>query len=165
MMFVRRPTYLLFELLTSSKDELERLEAQHSVLQEVWGRIIFPSLGRPTRILDCGYGTGTWAVEVAEAFPECSVSAFNSKLPDWPKRRAPRLREIRMHSNYPSQFLDIEGAATIDSASCTDSNKVYAVDICDLMAPDPPENLFLQASTFSCMTSLKACHCCTSKCR
>lgn len=28
----------------------------------------------PTRVLDCGHGSGAWVVEVAESYPDCEVS-------------------------------------------------------------------------------------------
>lgn len=37
-------------------------------------RLLFPPLHHPRRILDCGYGSGAWAVEVAEQYPDCEVS-------------------------------------------------------------------------------------------
>jgi len=37
------------------------------------GRLIFPPIARPRRILDCGSGSGSWATEVAETHPECEV--------------------------------------------------------------------------------------------
>ncbi len=36
-------------------------------------RLIFPTMPRPRRVLDCGYGSGAWAIEVAEQNPECEV--------------------------------------------------------------------------------------------
>lgn len=38
------------------------------------------SVRDPADILDCGYGTGDWAVEVAELFPDCKVSHLIFKL-------------------------------------------------------------------------------------
>ncbi|KAI9054724.1 hypothetical protein LZ554_001875 [Drepanopeziza brunnea f. sp. 'monogermtubi'] len=55
-------------------EEIERLNIFHNVLGRVFdGRIIVPPLSRPRRILDCGYGTGAWACEVAEQHPRCEV--------------------------------------------------------------------------------------------
>ena len=39
----------------------------HNVLNLVFdGRLLFPPLTRPRRILDLGYGSASWATEVAE---------------------------------------------------------------------------------------------------
>lgn len=42
-------------------------------------RLLFPPIPNPRRILDCGYGCGSWAIEVAEQYPECEVCG-NGKL-------------------------------------------------------------------------------------
>ncbi|KLJ05733.1 hypothetical protein EMPG_10823 [Blastomyces silverae] len=55
-------------------DEIERLEIQHQVLSKIFDdRLIFPPVHSPSRVLDCGYGNGGWAVEVAEQHPSCEV--------------------------------------------------------------------------------------------
>jgi hypothetical protein len=56
------------------QDEAERLELQQRVFNRVFDdRLIFPPVSRPKKVLDCGYGSGAWAVEVAEEYPECEV--------------------------------------------------------------------------------------------
>lgn len=65
-------------LLTSLmvQDEAERLEIQHRVFNMLFDyRLIFPPISKPRRVLDCGYGSGSWAVEVAEQYPDCQVRA------------------------------------------------------------------------------------------
>ncbi|CAG8958521.1 hypothetical protein HYFRA_00009836 [Hymenoscyphus fraxineus] len=52
--------------------EVERNDIQHNLLQRVFeGRLIFPPIARPRRILDCGYGTAGWASDVADQNPSC----------------------------------------------------------------------------------------------
>lgn len=36
-------------------------------------RLIFPPVTNPTRVLDCGYGAASWAIEMAENYPSCEV--------------------------------------------------------------------------------------------
>ncbi|RDW90823.1 uncharacterized protein DSM5745_02598 [Aspergillus mulundensis] len=56
------------------EDEAERLELQHRILSKVFdNRLVFPPIPRLRRVLDCGYGTGAWAVDVAEQNPDCEV--------------------------------------------------------------------------------------------
>jgi hypothetical protein len=55
----------------------------HDVLNRTFeGRLLFPPLSRPRRILECGYGAASWASEVAEQNPRCevcrTVSLFSS---------------------------------------------------------------------------------------
>ncbi|KUL83460.1 hypothetical protein ZTR_10930 [Talaromyces verruculosus] len=55
-------------------DEIDRLELQHQVFNLVFdNRLIFPPIRNPRRVLDCGYGAGNWALEVAERYPHCQV--------------------------------------------------------------------------------------------
>ncbi|KAK2733755.1 hypothetical protein FQN57_001942 [Myotisia sp. PD_48] len=55
-------------------EEIERLELQHKVLNKVFDdRLIFPPVPQPTKVLDCGYGSGAWAVAVADHYPSCEV--------------------------------------------------------------------------------------------
>ncbi|KAH0565898.1 hypothetical protein GP486_000701 [Trichoglossum hirsutum] len=64
-------------------DEIDRLNDQHKILSKVFdGRLIFPPIVEPKKILDCGYGSASWAVEVAEEYPDCEV---NEALPIWLK--------------------------------------------------------------------------------
>lgn len=37
-------------------------------------RLFFPPVAEVRSVLDCGYGAASWAVEVAEKYPSCTVS-------------------------------------------------------------------------------------------
>lgn len=65
------------------QEEISRLELMHSVLCRVFDdRLIFPPVGSPSRVLDCGCGAGDWAVDVARRFPDCEVRLqFRFRLP------------------------------------------------------------------------------------
>ncbi|KAI9874882.1 MAG: hypothetical protein M1830_009179 [Pleopsidium flavum] len=55
-------------------DEEERLGIQHNVLNKTFdGRLVFPPLVRLKKVLDCGYGSASWAAEIAEQFPDSEV--------------------------------------------------------------------------------------------
>ncbi|KAL5336185.1 S-adenosyl-L-methionine-dependent methyltransferase [Aspergillus crustosus] len=55
-------------------DEAERLDLQHRILSRVFdNRLVFPPISRLRRVLDCGYGSGSWAIDVAEQNPDCDV--------------------------------------------------------------------------------------------
>ena len=61
-------------ILIGRKGEAERLENQHWVFSLMFDqRLIFASMARVRNVLDCGYGTASWAIEVAEAYPDCEV--------------------------------------------------------------------------------------------
>ncbi|KAI1986315.1 hypothetical protein LOZ53_004733 [Ophidiomyces ophidiicola] len=54
--------------------EIDRLDLQHRVFSKVFDhRLIFPPIDCPKKILECGYGSGAWAVEVAEQYESCDV--------------------------------------------------------------------------------------------
>lgn len=73
------------------QDEIERLQIMHDVLTKTFdSRHIFPPISRPRRILDCGYGTASWASAVADEHPECEVRFALSQL---------------FNSNNVSQFI------------------------------------------------------------
>ncbi|OBT57341.1 hypothetical protein VE04_02528 [Pseudogymnoascus sp. 24MN13] len=56
------------------EDEIERLTRQHRLLSIVFDeRLVFPPVNNPRRILDCGHGSASWAVDVAEQYPRCEV--------------------------------------------------------------------------------------------
>ncbi|KAI1106954.1 S-adenosyl-L-methionine-dependent methyltransferase [Jackrogersella minutella] len=59
-------------------DETIRLRIQHDVLTMMFdGRSIFPPMGALRRVLDCGFGTGLWAFQVAWENPRCEVNGID----------------------------------------------------------------------------------------
>ncbi|KAE8349166.1 S-adenosyl-L-methionine-dependent methyltransferase [Aspergillus coremiiformis] len=67
---------IFFEPVDS--EEADRMGIQHQVFSKVFdNKLIFPPIPRPQRVLDCGYGTGSWAIEVAEQHPECEVTGVD----------------------------------------------------------------------------------------
>lgn len=65
-------------MLTAGQIEERRLHTQHNLLKLLFGHRINPlvpdSVLNPVHVLDCGYGSGIWASEVAESFPDAQVS-------------------------------------------------------------------------------------------
>lgn len=44
-----------------------------------WHNLLHPDfIGEPELILDCGFGTGNWAYDLAEYDPDCTVSALHA---------------------------------------------------------------------------------------
>ena len=65
--------------LTFLQNEIELLAIQHQVLSLVFnGKLVFPPIDTTGCILDCGYGAASWAIEVADAYPDCTVSISSS---------------------------------------------------------------------------------------
>ncbi|CAN9114820.1 hypothetical protein CC77DRAFT_1038502 [Alternaria alternata] len=71
--------------------EESRLTAQHRLVARIFGDSLFSSrvsVENPSAILECGYGNGEWAVQCAEDFEDCEVTAvdiFPMDLPDQPE--------------------------------------------------------------------------------
>jgi hypothetical protein len=53
---------------------MERLEVQHNLLDLLFdGRKIFPPLDTVDTVLDLGYGTAVWPLQIANSYPESKV--------------------------------------------------------------------------------------------
>ncbi|KAK6354210.1 hypothetical protein TWF730_008622 [Orbilia blumenaviensis] len=60
------------------EDEQDRLNRQHQVFRKIFDRrLIFPPVEEPKKILDCGYGSGAWAIEAAEKYPDAEIIAVD----------------------------------------------------------------------------------------
>jgi len=63
-----------------AQDEIERIHIENDVLSHTFdNRLVFPPLSRLRRVLDCGFGTASWAYQVAEENPNCEVSASHHR--------------------------------------------------------------------------------------
>jgi SAM-dependent methyltransferase len=58
-------------------EEALRLDLQHYALREAIGRNYLAPIGSPTRILDVGSGSGRWAFDMCEAFPDAEVHGLD----------------------------------------------------------------------------------------
>ncbi|KIN08384.1 hypothetical protein OIDMADRAFT_110979 [Oidiodendron maius Zn] len=91
----------------TDEDEIERLQMMHNVLHRTFdGRLIFPPLSRPRRILECGYGTASWASGVAEQNPQCEVIGIDIN---------PMLQTDEVPSNLYLQVDDLNNSFTFPS--------------------------------------------------
>lgn len=61
--------------LRRGQEEAQRLQLFHHIFHVLFDkRLIFPSpIPNPRRILDCGFGSASWAIEVADSYPRCEV--------------------------------------------------------------------------------------------
>ncbi|KAF3811556.1 hypothetical protein GCG54_00001884 [Colletotrichum gloeosporioides] len=70
--------------------------------------LIFPPITRPRRILECGFGTGDWAIEVAQQHPSCEVVGIDICPHIWPD-------EAQTPPNLNLQVDDLNGRFTFPS--------------------------------------------------
>ncbi|OBR12300.1 UMTA methyltransferase [Colletotrichum higginsianum IMI 349063] len=94
---------------TGLQDEVERLQIMHVVLSVVFeNQLLFPPITRPRRILECGFGSGDWAIEVAQRHPSCEVVAIDICPHIWPD-------ETETPTNLNLQVDDLNGRFTFPS--------------------------------------------------
>ena len=65
--------------LPSDLSEMNRLDFQHFILRQAFKGNYAAPVRAPARILDVGTGTGRWAKEVAQLFPNASVIGLDIK--------------------------------------------------------------------------------------
>ncbi|KAK2775225.1 UMTA methyltransferase [Colletotrichum kahawae] len=91
------------------EDEIERLQMMHYLFSIVFeNSLIFPPITRPRRILECGFGTGDWAIEVAQQHPSCEVVGIDICPHIWPD-------EAQTPPNLNLQVDDLNGRFTFPS--------------------------------------------------
>lgn len=94
-----------------SQEEIERLQITHNVLNRVFdGRLLFPPLTRPRRILDLGYGSADWAIEVAEQNERCDVLGvdINPRQPEEvPSNLYLQVDDLNRRFTFPAHSFDL----------------------------------------------------------
>ncbi|PYH45120.1 class I SAM-dependent methyltransferase [Aspergillus saccharolyticus JOP 1030-1] len=124
-------------------DEVERLELQHRVFDKVFDdRLIFPPLpnnGNPKRILDCGHGTGAWAVQVAEQYPQCEVIGVDispQMSPDFaPDNLWFQVDDLNRSFTFPSDNFDLVHSRMLATGIDRDRWPSYIRDIKRVLKP------------------------------
>ena len=62
-------------------EEANRLDFQHYILRNAFRGNYAAPIGQPTSILDVGTGTGRWAIEMAQLFPQARVIGMDVMQP------------------------------------------------------------------------------------
>lgn len=74
-------------VMPNDESESDRLDLTHQMLKIVLGnKIALAPIGeKPARILDVGTGTGLWAVEMADQYPEAEIigTDLSPTQPSW----------------------------------------------------------------------------------
>lgn len=68
-------------MLPKDDAELSRLDFQHYLLRYALRGLYAPPIEQPRMVIDVGCGTGRWALEMAQLFPEASVIALDIVAP------------------------------------------------------------------------------------
>ncbi|RHZ64030.1 hypothetical protein CDV55_102456 [Aspergillus turcosus] len=121
-------------------EEAERLDLQHRVFSRIFdSRLIFPPIPRLRRVLDCGYGAGSWAVDVATQYPDCKVIGLDispHKNPDdMPENLWLQVDDLNRRFTFPSNHFDLVHSSLL----ATGINKArwpsYLADIKRVLKP------------------------------
>lgn len=68
-------------MLPSDDQEINRLDFQHYMLRYALRGNYAAPIGQPRAILDVGTGTGRWALEMAQHFPQAQVTGVDIAIP------------------------------------------------------------------------------------
>ncbi|KAF8459795.1 S-adenosyl-L-methionine-dependent methyltransferase [Kalaharituber pfeilii] len=77
-------------ILPNDEIEQERLDLMHHIWRIVTGTLHLAPIENPERILDLGTGTGIWAIDMADQYPDAQIIA-NDLSPIQPKNVPPNL--------------------------------------------------------------------------
>ncbi len=83
-------------LLPNDLSESHRLDFQHFALHAFFNTNTFAPVAHPTHILDAACGTGRWAVEMAQSFPEAQVLGVDIHPPEQ--------QYLEAHGSIPSNY-------------------------------------------------------------
>ncbi|PKS08897.1 hypothetical protein jhhlp_003510 [Lomentospora prolificans] len=122
------------------EDEMDRLEAMHSVFCRVFdNRLIFPPIRNPRRILDCGFGAGNWAIDVAERYPNCEVTGIDVSphmIPeDIPDNFDPQIDDLNGRFTFPSNHFDLVHSQMMAGGIHSNRWRSYLADIFRVTRP------------------------------
>ncbi|QMW42098.1 hypothetical protein G4B11_005422 [Aspergillus flavus] len=121
-------------------EEAERLELQHQVFNKVFdNRLIFPPIPRPQKILDCGYGTGSWAIEAAEQHPKCKVIGLDiypyMNPDDIPDNLCLQVDDLNRPFTFPPNHFDLVHSRLLATGINRDRWPSYIRDIKRVLKP------------------------------
>lgn len=120
--------------------EAERLELQHRVLSRVFeDRLIFPPIRRPRRVLDCGYGAGAWALDVADQYPNCEVIGVDisphMRPDDEPDNLILQVDNLNRRFTFPSNYFDLVHSRLLATGIDRNRWRSYIRDIKRVLKP------------------------------
>ncbi len=97
-------------LLPNDDDEQNRLDLTHHIcLLVLGGELCMTKLPRPRRILDVGTGTGIWAIDMGDLYPEAEIYGIDLS-PIQPKDVPPNvqffIQDANDDWNFPDNYFD-----------------------------------------------------------
>ncbi|KAJ5215428.1 uncharacterized protein N7498_001835 [Penicillium cinerascens] len=121
-------------------EEAQRLDEQQRVFQRIFDhRLIFPPIRRLRRILDCGHGSASWAVEVAEQHPDCQVIGVDiapHMSPDnVPENLWLQVDDLNRPFTFPSNHFDLVHSRLLATGIHRNRWPTYINDIVRVLKP------------------------------
>ncbi|KAJ5739446.1 hypothetical protein N7533_012230 [Penicillium manginii] len=121
-------------------EEAQRLDEEQRVFQRIFDdRLIFPPIRRPRRVLDCGHGSASWAVEVAEQYPDCHVIgvdiAPHMSPDDVPENLWLQVDDLNRNFTFPANHFDLVQSRLLATGIHHSRWPTYIRDIVRVLKP------------------------------
>ncbi|KAK1779095.1 S-adenosyl-L-methionine-dependent methyltransferase [Copromyces sp. CBS 386.78] len=121
-------------------DEIEYLQYIHGLFDLMFERrLIFPPIPQPRRILDCGSGSASWAIDVAEQHPECEViglDIYPYPMPeDLPANLELQIDDLNSPSTFPSNHFDLVHSRLMSGGIHANRWMNYLTDVFRILRP------------------------------
>ncbi|KAK1766742.1 S-adenosyl-L-methionine-dependent methyltransferase [Phialemonium atrogriseum] len=122
------------------EDEAERLRIIHNVFNRMFeGRLIFPPMPQLRRVLECGFGSASWAIDVAEQYPTCEVIGIDIYPNMAPEIIPPNLNlqvdDLNRPSTFASNHFDLVNSRLMAGGIHSNRWGNYMADILRVLRP------------------------------
>ncbi|KAI9678322.1 MAG: hypothetical protein M1817_006268 [Caeruleum heppii] len=120
-------------------DEADRLNHQHRVLTRINEGLILVDVRNPKSILDCGYGTAAWAIDVANEYPDCIITGVDISphlIPDdTPENFFPQCDNLNDRFTFEDNHFDLVHSRLLGGGINSNRWRSYLRDIFRVLKP------------------------------
>ncbi|RKU45804.1 hypothetical protein DL546_005381 [Coniochaeta pulveracea] len=122
------------------EDEAYRHRLMHHVFSLLFqNRLVFPPVSALNRVLECGFGAGSWAIEVAEQHPECEVvgiDIYPNMLPETlPANLNLQVDDLNRRSTFPGNHFDLINSRLLAGGIHANGWRNYMADLFRILRP------------------------------
>jgi len=101
--------------------------------------LIFPPINNPKKILDCGYGSASWAIEVAEKYPDSKVIGIDisphMKPDETPENLWLQVDDLNQPFNFRSNQFDLVHSRLMAGGIDRERWPTYIQDMVKVLKP------------------------------